>query len=178
MLKRGPIELWLNPLWAGDGLAYKSTRQVATSQSVRSAILEAARSGAPSAITEPGAPSIDCQSRQCDPIGVRTIFDADGSFSSTLHLDQPTVVAINQGWSRDWKVYVDGRKVPTFPINGFFLGFKAPSGPVSVTGKYSPGWAIPALFVSLLSAVMALALSISPSVMERRRKRSAYSVAT
>ena len=176
VLKRGPIELWSNPLWAADGLAYTSTRQVTSGRSVRSALLQAAKSGAPSAITEPGAPSVDCQTMKCDPIGVPTEIRRDGSFLSDLNLEQPTVVAINQGWSRDWKVKVNGKPVSTFPINGFFLGVEVPSGPAQIRGEFMPGWVVPGMFISFLTGLTALALSIVPGVLERRRKHRAYSV--
>jgi hypothetical protein len=176
ILKQGSVELWLNPLWKSDGVAYKSTRQVPSSQSVRAALLQAARAGAPSAITEPGAPSVDCETSKCDPVGVRTRIASDGSFSSIVNLDQSAVVAISQGWSRDWKVFVNGKSVPTFPINGFFLGFEVPSGPVEVSGSFSPGWVTPGLAISLLSMIAALGFSFGPRIAESRRKRSTYSV--
>jgi len=83
-----------------------------------------------------------------------------GRFRLTLEAPTPTFVASSQPFTPDWRVEINGQRVPVSLVNGTFLGFDAPAGRSRIVVHYFPRsvtLSIVAMFVAVAVLVIVAA---------------------
>ena len=157
VFKSGTIEVWENTDWQGETLLYVATKLHASTTDVSNTLKNLSESDGTKAMIERPGPQLTC-GKNCQPRTASSIFQSPDSGAVLFNNDQPSVLVLNQSWSKDWKVYVDGLRTEIFPVDVNMLGLQVPKGTHEVTYKYSPSWVAPLLILSLLSALITFSL--------------------
>ncbi len=157
VFKLGTIEIWENTAWQGETLLYVATKLHASTTDVSNSLKNLSENDGTKAMVERSGPRLTC-GNNCLPRTASSIFQSTDSGSVYFNNDQPSVLVLNQSWSKDWKVYVDGLRTEIFPVDANMLGLQVPKGTHEVTYKYSPSWVAPLLILSLLSALITFSL--------------------
>jgi hypothetical protein len=157
VFKVGTIEIWENTDWRGETLLYVATKPHASATDVSDSLKNLSDSDGTSAMVESSGPRLTCE-KNCQPGIVSSVFQTTDAGAVLVNNDQPSVLVLNQSWSEDWKVNVDGLRTEIFPVDANMLGLRVPKGTHEVTYKYSPSWVPPLLILSLLSGLVTCSL--------------------
>jgi len=157
VFKSGSIEIWENTDWQGESLLYVATKSHSSATDVSDSLKNLSESDSSTAMVESSGPRLTCE-KNCQPRTGRAIFQSTDSGALLINTDQPSVLVLNQSWSKDWKVYVDGLRTEIFPVDANMLGLQVTKGAHEVTYKYSPSWVPPLLILSLLSGLVTVSL--------------------
>lgn len=164
----GTVELWENPEWIGNGVLYFSTelRERRVPRQLRDVPQG-------TAIVESADFRISCDrvGQQCDREAATETRRSRSSGRFDVEVGQQAVLAIDQAWSKDWVVKVDGRRVTTQPVNVNQLGVLLQPGRHVITYEYSPRWYLPTFVMGWLGAfsLIFLTASWSRDVFRERR---------
>jgi hypothetical protein len=153
VFKSKTIEIWENTAWKGETLLYIATKTHDSVIDVSASLKNLGGSDGTKAMVEGSGPRLTC-GNNCLPRTASSIFQSTDSGSVYFNNDQPAVLVLNQSWSKDWKVYVDGLRTEIFPVDANMLGLRVPKGTHEVTYKYSPSWVTPLLILSLFSGLV------------------------
>jgi hypothetical protein len=157
VFKSGSIEIWENADWQGESLLYVATKSHTSASDVSDSLKNLSESDGTRAMVESSGPRLTCE-KNCQPRTGRAVFQSTDSGAVRFNNDQPSVLVLNQSWSKDWKVYVDGLRTEIFPVDANMLGLQVPKGTHEVTYKYSPSWFTPLLLLSLFSGLITFSL--------------------
>jgi hypothetical protein len=163
--RRGTIELWENPFWLGSGTAYLKSElpQGSIKNSLRKQNKDVALVESPKHV-------IDCDG-ECAAQGVSRLSTGQSSGSFIFNIASDGILAIDQSWSPDWKVYVDGIRSPSFPVNGNQLGVYFEAGFHKIEYQFDPMWFDPLFALSLFGLSLATVLTLGFIVGIFREKR-------
>jgi hypothetical protein len=157
VFKLGTIEIWENADWRGEALLYVATKSHASVTDVSNSLKNLSESDGTRAMVESSGPRLTCE-KNCQPRAASSIFQSTDSGAVLFSNDKPSVLVLNQSWSKDWKVNVDSLRTEIFPVDANMLGLAVPKGTHEVTYKYSPSWVPPLLILSLLSGLVTCSL--------------------
>jgi hypothetical protein len=148
--KDGSLELWENPSWKGTAVGYLNSRIPTKGESTADAL---SNMSANTALVEDPALVLDCGDT-CPLQQVGESYRTTETGGYVFEIAAPGILAIDRSWSKDWVVYLDGRRTSTFPVNGNFLGIKFDAGFHRVDYRFSPRWFQPALLISLFGLLV------------------------
>jgi hypothetical protein len=148
--RQGTIEIWENPYWLGSGTAYlrSSLPQGTIAESLRAQDENVALVESPDHL-------IECEG-DCFAQGVSRLSKGPESGSFIFNIASDGILAIDEAWSADWKVFVDGIRSKTFPVNGNQLGVYFDAGYHRVEYRYDPEWVPPLLALSALGLLLSI----------------------
>jgi hypothetical protein len=86
-----------------------------------------------------------------------------------VEFNEPAVVVVSQMYYPGWKATVDGAETPVHPVNVALTGILVPGGSHDVRIFFQPGPFRIGLAISLVSAVIAALLLITPTLIARAR---------
>ena len=153
--KSGDVELWENPKWIGHAIAYLRTEVRGTS------LGEQLRAVSPDlVVVDDESRTIDCEG-DCFAQGVSALYENDSQSAYIFNIASDGILALDQGWSPDWKAYVDGVRTEAFPVNGNQVGVYFTAGYHKVEFRYDPEWVNPLLALSTLAVLAALAMTVT-----------------
>jgi hypothetical protein len=159
----GSLQLWENPSWKGTAVGYLNSRMAANGESHAEALNQI---GQNTALVEDQALVLEC-GESCPLQQVGESYRTTETGGYVFEIAAPGILAIDRSWSKDWVVYLDGRRTSTFPVNGNFLGIKFDAGFHRVDYRYSPRWFQPALLLSVFGL-----LTIGLLISNRTSRRS------
>jgi hypothetical protein len=164
--KSGDVELWENPKWIGHAIAYLRSE-------VRGASLgEQLRAASPDlAVVDDESRTIDCEG-DCFAQAVSALYENDSQSAYIFNIASDGILAFDQGWSPDWKAYVDGVRTEAFPVNGNQVGVYFTAGYHKVTFRYDPEWVNPLLALSTLAVLATLAMTVTAARSQSSRNAS------
>jgi len=153
--KSGDVELWENPRWIGRAIAYlkSETRDGKLGDQIRSASPD-------TVIVDDESHFIECEG-ECFAQGVSALSEGDDQSAYIFEIASDGILALDQGWSADWKVYVDGVRTDAFPVNGNQIGVYFTAGYHKVEFRYDPVWVNPLLALGILALLASLAMTIN-----------------
>lgn len=153
----GTVELWSNPEWRGEGLLYfgSELRKPRVARQLQATTPD-------TAIVEDPAMELACRSSsvQCERKSAKKLRSNGDSGAFEIEIGRRAILAIDQAWSKDWVVKVDGRAAKTAPVNVNQLGVMLDAGRHTVEYNYSPGWFLPALLFGWLGAISSIVLLV------------------
>ena len=82
-----------------------------------------------------------------------------GRFRLTMETPAPTFVASSQPYTPDWRVEINGKRVPVSLVNGAFIGFDVPAGHSRIVVHYLPR-SISLSILAMAVAVVALSFIV------------------
>lgn len=147
----GEFEVYENPLWLGDAVAWYQTRLVGTPEDAGNTLRNESGELADVGLVERESAVLEC-SGACAPDGFITESPIDGTRSVTVQLSKPAVVAVHEQFDEGWTITVDGEPAPAVAVDGIWTGVRVPAGTHRVRLEYRPGW----LTLSLLLMVVGL----------------------
>jgi hypothetical protein len=152
--RSGDVELWENPKWVGHAIAYLKAE-------VRSESLgEQLRSASPDVvIVDDERHAIECEG-DCFAQGVSALYENDSQSAYIFNIASDGILALDQGWSPDWKVYIDGVRAGSFPVNGNQTGVYFTAGYHKVEFNYDPVWVNPFLALGTFAFLIAVAMGL------------------
>ena len=53
---------------------------------------------------------------------------APGEIKANVKADQPRLLVVSEGWTPDWRAYIDGKPAPIYRTNYLVQGVVVPSG--------------------------------------------------
>lgn len=167
--KSGAVELWENPRWVGHATAYLRSR-------MRSANLAAQFQSVTekAVIVEDNSHLIQCKG-PCEPQGVSEQKIDNDEAVFVFEIASDGILVLDQGWSPDWKVYIDGVRSETFPANGNQTGVYFTSGYHKVEFHYDPVWVKPLLALGIFALLSSLVMCVASIQDLKRHKRRASS---
>lgn len=170
----GPVasssfELWENPLWRGDAVAYFGTAPVADAAEAGAA-LRADASGA-LALVESTAEQLRCRAATGGCAEAPAGYESDDPehIVLTTDFDKQSVVVVAEQWNDGWHATVDGESAAVVPVDGLSIGVELPPGRHVVRLTYRPAGLTLALALAGLASLGALGCVIDPGQLRRRR---------
>lgn len=97
----------------------------------------------------------------------RVVRRSDDRLVVALHCADRRLLVVRQVDFPGWRATIDGRDVPIEPVDGVFQGLVVPAGRSRLVLRYRPPGLRPAELVSLLAAVVALAVVGAPALRGR-----------
>jgi hypothetical protein len=151
--KMGTLELWENPEWMAPGVLYfdSQLRQKSSARQLRVSSPDSVIVENPELVLACGEALGVCERRAATLLAQEK---SGGSFG--VEIDRTAVLAIDQSWSRDWVVRVDGQPREAIPVNVNQLGVVVPAGKHVIDYDYAPEWVSPSLTLSILAALVLL----------------------
>lgn|GEM_PF-810655 len=164
--RSGDVELWENSKWIGHAIAYKRSR-------IRSSNLGKQLRVIPdrTAVVEDKSLILKCPG-DCSPHQVSELYRTNRRSAYIFEITSDGILAINEGWSPDWKVYVNGVRKEAFPVNGNQVGVYFKGGVEKVEFKYDPVWVDPLLALAVVGLLASLAMSLTAARSPASRRRS------
>ncbi len=162
------FEVWENPAWRADALAYFGTRPVADAAEAGS-LLVADASGA-YALTESDAPALRCRasSGDCDPQTLPIDRPNPEHITISTNFDRPAMVVVSEQWNDGWRATIDGESADVVPVDGLALGVEVPPGEHALRLTYRPGGLTSMLVIAAIASLAAIACLVDPVRFRRR----------
>jgi hypothetical protein len=156
--KFGTLEIWENPAFLGESFLYVRTRRPKNME--RTAFLMGGTSlSTDTGLVDARGPLLRC-SNDCYRRSISQIYRGPSEGGYLFEIERPAVLRIGQSWSKDWRVFVNGREVPTFPVDVNSLGIVVPSGKFEVIYRFMPVWLWPLLGLSILSVLLGITFAL------------------
>lgn len=171
----GPVavdqfELWENPAWLGDAVAWFSAVPASNGRSAASYLGGADVAARPVAV-EGLQRVISCV--ECLPQAARLSRHAPGDLSIEVDLANPAVVTVAEQFDDGWRAEVDGRAVDVVAVDGLQMGVEVPPGNHTIRFTYRPSGLTLSILLSLL-ALLACAWLVRDVWLPRRLVRTAH----
>jgi hypothetical protein len=155
VMTSGDLELWSNPKAFMEARLYFGSKLVdITSKDWRSLLSQQ------DALVESISQELTCHEKVCHPQSIDYLTDNGDHMSLRVDTDRQAILVTSQSWHPDWKVYVDGKLVPTFPVDGYLLGILVKPGLSLIVMQFRPTWYEPLLVLSLSSIIIAAFLAL------------------
>lgn len=172
----GRFEVWENPLWLGDTVAWYNTLAVDTPEDAGDLLRADDGPLDHTGLVEDAAVSLRCA--DCPPDHFISTTDGDGHRRVTVDVPRDALVAIHEKYDLGWQVTVDGVAVEPTPVDGVWLGVPVPAGRHEVEVRYAPGWVAAAVTVAVGAGVATVAVwwrgdAWAAAVVRGRRRRRA-----
>ncbi len=164
------LTVWENPAWRSEATLWFATELVPDDAAAARLLRGAAGQRATTALVEPGGPLIACDTG-CTPQPVALTRVDPRHLRVELDAPHRAVVAVGAQYDSGWAATVDGVAVPSFPVDGFFLGAAVPAGTHTVELHYSPGWVSLGTGVSAAGIIATIGLLAGEAGYHRRRGR-------
>jgi hypothetical protein len=162
----GTLQVFENPEWHGDALAYFATEPAATAD--EAAHLLGTGGVAPSAaVVVGGDPRLSCTGA-CAPVGYDVQRSRPEEATVVVQLDRDALVRIDEQADRGWSATVDGHHAPTVTVDGLYVGVRATPGQHVIVFSYSP----PGFHTGIGLAVVGLGVLIGAAAWEIQRRRA------
>jgi hypothetical protein len=157
-LVTGDFEVYENPAWIGDAIAWKATTPVSSVEEAAGLVLADPTSTAVN--IEAGGDGLVCTTADCSPVGLPVVRHSSSNVSVQTDLDAPTVVAIDEQPDDGWHATVDGEPAAVLAVDGIQIGVAVPAGAHDVHFTYRPDDLTESIIASLVGVLVALLLIV------------------
>lgn len=153
-LVTGNLEVYENPAWAGDAVAWSATTPVGTVDDAAQRLR--ADPASTSASVEAGE-ALTCNA-DCAPVGLAVDRRSPGDIVVQSGFDHETLLTIDEQFDDGWHATVDGASAQVVAVDGIKAGVIVPSGAHEVRFTYRPAGLTGGIAASVIAALAALAL--------------------
>src|SRR5262249_53994793 len=134
----GPVQLFENPAWQGDAVAWFNTLPAANDDEAAH-LLARGSAAANAAVVNGGGATLNCVG-PCPSIGYTVERPRPEEAMLAAQLPRDAVVALDEQDDGHWHATVDGTSASTVTVDGFFVGVRVPAGAHVVHFEYeAPG---------------------------------------
>lgn len=150
----GEFEVYENPLWLGDAVAWYRTQVVADPEDAGNTLRNDTTELVDVGLVEQSSATLTC-SGECAPDGFETSSPIDGTRSVTVELTEPAIVAVHEQFDEGWTITVDGEAATPIAVDGVWTGVAVPAGSHRIELHYRPSWltlSLVLMFAGLLTA--------------------------
>ncbi len=169
-LVTGDFEVYENPAWQGDAVAWSETTPVLSMQ--EAAGLLVAEPASTRAYVETADDALSCGTDDCPPVGLPVVRRSPSDVLVRSEFDHDTLVAISDQYDEGWHVTVNGSAAEVLAVDGIQIGVMVPAGAHDVHFTYRPPGLTMSIVASVLATLGALGLIAFDQVAgDRLRKR-------
>ncbi len=160
-----------NPEWRAEAIAWPSARAVPR-DSIPELLGPKAAEHQDTLFVTSEADQLDCAG-VCSPIGFPVERHSPEHVTVAVDVPAPAIVTLDQQYDPGWQVTVDGDRTDLIEADGLVVGVRVEPGDHRIEWRYHPWWLRPALAVSLVAAVAAVALAVGRGFRQAARSRPA-----
>jgi hypothetical protein len=166
LVSDGPLQVFENPDWRGDALAYFSTQEAANADEAAH-LIETGGVAPSAAVLTDGSVALSC-SGACSPMGFDVARPRPEQATVVAQVDRDAVLRLDEQADRGWSATIDGHHAPTVTVDGLYVGVHVSPGQHVVVFSYSP----PGFRAGLGLALLGVVILIAAAVWDLQRRRS------